>query len=171
MALGEEDGNNQSKLISMKKLLHLLTTTTTATAPLLLRLTLALVFFPHGAQKVLGWFGGYGFTGTMGFFTGTMGIPYFLALLTIATEFLAPFAFIAGFFTRIAALALGVEMVVAVLMVHQANGFFMNWTGKQAGEGFEYHLLVIGMAIALIIAGSGRFSVDRAIADKTAASE
>jgi putative oxidoreductase len=151
----------------MKKILHLLTSTTSSSAPLILRLTLALVFFPHGAQKALGLFGGYGFTGTMGFFTGAMGIPYVFALLTIATEFLAPFALIAGFLTRIAALALGVEMVVAVLMVHQANGFFMNWTGKQAGEGFEYHLLVIGMALALITAGAGRFSADRAISHKT----
>jgi putative oxidoreductase len=171
VALGSGDRKTTNTLSIMKNLLHLLTTTTSATAPLLLRLTLALVFFPHGAQKVFGWFGGYGFEGTMGFFTGTMGIPYLFALLTIATEFLTPIAFVAGFFTRIAALALGVEMFVAVLMVHGANGFFMNWTGKQAGEGFEYHLLVIGMAVALIVAGTGRLSVDAAIAEKTATTE
>jgi len=155
----------------MKKLLHLLTATSPTVSPLLLRLTLALVFFPHGAQKALGWFGGYGFEGTMGFFTGTMGIPYVLALLTIATEFLGPVALVTGFFTRIAALAIGFEMAVAVLMVHAKNGFFMNWDGKQAGEGFEYHLLVIGIALALIVAGAGRLSLDRAIANKTVASE
>ncbi len=155
----------------MKKLLHLLTSTPLVSGPLILRLTLALVFFPHGAQKALGLFGGYGFQGTMGFLTGAMGIPYIFALLTIGTEFLAPFALVAGFFTRIAALAIGVEMAVAVLLVHKSNGFFMNWTGKQGGEGFEYHLLVIGIALALIVVGSGRFSVDRTIASGTAAVE
>ena len=151
----------------MKTLLHYLTRTSGQTVPLILRLTLALVFFPHGAQKVLGWFGGYGFEGTMGFFTGTMGLPYVIALLPILTEFLAPFALVAGFFTRIAALATGVNMLVAIAMVHHVNGFIMNWSGKQAGEGFEYHLLVIGIAIALVVQGAGRWSVDQAIANQT----
>src|SRR5476649_231416 len=111
----------------MKTLLHLLTVTSSAYSPIFLRFFLALVIFPHGAQKVLGWFGGYGFTGTMGFFTGTMGLPYAIALLPVLTEFLAPFALVAGFFTRIAALATGVNMAVAVMMVHASNGFFMNW--------------------------------------------
>ncbi len=151
----------------MKALLGLLTQTSGAIAPLVLRLTLAIVFFPHGAQKVLGWFGGYGFTGTMGFFTAKMGLPYAIALLPVLTEFLAPFALVAGFCTRIAALATGVNMIVAVLMVHLANGFFMNWYGNQKGEGFEYHLLVIGIAVALVVQGGGRLSVDAAIAQKT----
>ncbi len=150
----------------MKSALYYLTRTSGGVVPLVLRLTLVLVFFPHGAQKVLGWFGGYGFTGTMGFFTGTMGLPYAIALLPIVTEFLAPFALVAGFFTRIAALALGVNMLVAVLMVHLSNGFFMNWYGTQKGEGFEYHLLVIGIALALVVHGAGRWSVDAAIADQ-----
>jgi putative oxidoreductase len=150
----------------MKTTLYYLTRTSGQVVPLILRLTLALVFFPHGAQKVLGWFGGYGFTGTMGFFTGTMGLPYALALLPILTEFLAPFALVAGIFTRIAALAVGVNMLVAVLMVHMPNGFFMNWSGSQKGEGFEYHLLVIGIALALFAYGAGRWSVDAAIADQ-----
>jgi putative oxidoreductase len=151
----------------MKSLLYFLTRTSGTWTPLILRLTLAFVFFPHGAQKVLGWFGGYGFTGTMGFFTGKMGLPFAIALLPVLTEFLAPFALVAGFFTRIAALATGVNMLVAVLMVHLANGFFMNWYGTQKGEGFEYHLLVIGIAIALIVQGAGRWSVDKTIADQT----
>jgi putative oxidoreductase len=150
----------------MKTLVYLLTRTSGQWTPLILRLTLAIVFFPHGAQKVLGWFGGYGFTGTMGFFTGKMGLPYAIALLPILTEFLAPFALVAGFCTRIAALATGVNMIVAVLMVHLANGFFMNWTGAQKGEGFEYHLLVIGVAAALIVQGAGHWSVDQAIASQ-----
>jgi len=151
----------------MKSILHFTTRTSGQWAPLILRLTLALVFFPHGAQKVLGWFGGYGFTGTMGFFTGKMGLPYAIALLPVLTEFLAPFALVAGFFTRIAALATGVNMLVAVLMVHAANGFFMNWSGAQKGEGFEYHLLAIGIAVALVVQGAGRWSVDDAIAKRT----
>ncbi|HLB34678.1 MAG: hypothetical protein A3F67_10600 [Verrucomicrobia bacterium RIFCSPHIGHO2_12_FULL_41_10] len=151
----------------MKKLLHLLTITSSSRSSLILRLTLAIVFFPHGAQKVLGWFGGNGLEASIGFFTGTMGMPYLLALLAIAAEFLAPLALFVGFFTRIAALAIGFEMLVAVLLVHQNNGFFMNWTGKQAGEGFEYHLLIIGISLALIVTGAGRLSIDRWIANKT----
>ena len=152
----------------MKTLLHLLTRTSGRFVPLILRLTLALVFFPHGAQKVLGWFGGYGFEGTLGFMTGTMHLPYIIALLPILTEFLGPIAMASGFFTRIAAFAMGFNMLVAICMVHIGNGFFMNWSGKQAGEGFEYHILVIGIALALIVAGAGKSSVDQVIADKTA---
>jgi putative oxidoreductase len=152
----------------MKTLFHVLTKTSGQWAPLILRLTLALVFFPHGAQKVLGWFGGYGFTGSVGYFTG-QGMPYLIAVLPVLTEFLAPFALAAGLFTRIAALALGFEMAVAILMVHAKNGFFMNWFGTQKGEGFEYHLLVIGIAVALIVQGAGNWSVDQAIATQTGA--
>ena len=152
----------------MKTILHLLTQTSGRITPLILRLTMALVFFPHGAQKVLGWFGGYGFTGTMDFMTGTMHLPYAIALLPIITEFFGSIAMFFGFFTRIAAFAMGFNMVVAIFTVHISNGFFMNWSGKQAGEGFEYHLLVIGIALALIVAGAGKTSVDQVIADKTA---
>lgn len=128
-----------------------------------LRVGLAVVMFPHGAQKLLGWFGGYGFSASMGYFTETMHIPAFLALLAIVTEFLGPIALVLGLFTRLAALATGIDMLVAVVLVHASNGFFMNWFGNQAGEGYEYHLLVIAMAIALLVGGAGRWSVDRAI--------
>ena len=130
---------------------------------LLLRVTLGAVFFPHGAQKVLGWFGGYGFTGTMGFFTGQMHVPAFFAFLAIMAEFAGAIALILGLFTRVAAFGIAANMVVAIAMVHVGNGFFMNWTGKQPGEGIEYHLLVIGLALALIIRGGGMLSMDRAI--------
>jgi putative oxidoreductase len=153
----------------MKSILNLVTRTSGDFAPLIMRLTLAVVFFPHGAQKVLGWFGGYGFEGTMGFFTSKMGLPYAVALLPVLTEFLAPFALAAGLFTRIAALAVGVDMFVAVVMVHGQNGFFMNWFGNQKGEGYEYHLLVIGLALALVVQGAGRVSADHAIANQTGA--
>lgn len=129
-----------------------------------LRVGLAVVMFPHGAQKLLGWFGGYGFSASMGYFTQTMHIPAFLAFLAIVTEFFGPIALVLGLFTRLAALATGIDMLVAVALVHAPNGFFMNWFGNQAGEGYEYHLLVIAMAIALLVGGGGRWSVDRAIA-------
>lgn len=131
-----------------------------------LRLVLGLVMFPHGAQKVLGWFGGYGFEGTMGFFTGTLHIPAVFAFLAIAAEFGGSLLLIAGAATRLAALGIGVTMVVAALKVHVGNGFFMNWYGNQAGEGFEYHILAAGIALALLIAGGGKASVDEVLARK-----
>lgn len=151
----------------MKKLIHLITQTPSSTTSLILRLTLAVVFFPHGAQKMLGWFGGYGFEGTMTFFTQTMHIPYPFALLAVATEFFAPLALLLGLLARPAALGIGFTMVVALFMGHIQNGFFMNWSGQQAGEGFEYHLLAIGLALAVVIQGAGCCSLDKIIAKKT----
>lgn len=139
------------------------------TSPILLRLTLALVFFPHGAQKLLGWFGGGGFTGTMEYMTGAVGLPALIVLAVIGIEFLAPFALATGFLTRAAALGVGAIMVGAVATTHLPNGFFMNWTGAQAGEGFEYHLLVIGIVLALLVTGGGKWSVDRRLAATDAA--
>lgn len=130
---------------------------------LVLRIFLAVVLFPHGAQKVLGWFGGPGLATGISMLTQHMHIPLFFAILAIAAEFLGPIGLFFGFLTRIAAFGIAVEMVVAVLLVHFKFGFFMNWFGRQAGEGFEYHLLMIGMAIALIVAGGGLWSVDRAL--------
>ena len=130
----------------------------------IIRLVLGVVFFLHGAQKVLGWFGGYGFKGTMGFFTQVMHISGPLAFLAIAAEFFGGLGLISGLLTRIAAFGITVNMLVAILTVHLPNGFFMNWTGQQKGEGFEYHLLVLAMTVALMIRGAGAFSVDRAIA-------
>lgn len=133
---------------------------------LVLRVMLGIVFFPHGAQKLFGWFGGNGFSGTMAFFTDQMGIPSVLAFLAIMAESVGALAVIAGFLTRIGALGIGTNMVVAIFMVHLPNGFFMNWFGNQQGEGFEYHLLAIAIAAALIIKGGGRWSVDRMISAK-----
>jgi putative oxidoreductase len=134
-----------------------------------LRWTLAIVIFPHGAQKVLGWFGGYGFTGTLGFFTESLGVPALVAVLVFAAEFLGPIALAAGFFSRVAAAGIGAVMLGAIVLVHGSNGFFMNWTGSQAGQGFEYHLLVIGLAVAILLKGSGRFSIDARLAGQTQA--
>ncbi|MGA2457217.1 MAG: DoxX family protein [Terriglobales bacterium] len=128
----------------------------------ILRLVLGVIFFAHGAQKMLGWFGGHGFHATMGSFTH-MGMPAPVALLVICTEFFGGLGLIVGLLTRIAALGIGGEMIGAIFMVHLANGFFMNWMGNQKGEGFEYHLLVIAMAAALLLRGAGAFSVDRAL--------
>jgi len=131
---------------------------------MIVRLALGIVMLPHGLQKTLGWFGGGGFGATMGSFTGPMGIPGALALLVILAESAGSVGLIVGLLTRIAALGIGCTMVGAIYMVHLPNGFFMNWFGKQAGEGFEYHLLAIGMAAALLLGGGGRASIDRAIA-------
>ena len=135
------------------------------TATMILRGLLGVVFFTHRMQKLLGWFGGYGFSGTFGFFTG-MGVPALFAVLAILAEGLGSLGLLTGLLTRVSALGIGTNMVVAVLMIHHKFGFFMNWDGKQAGEGFEYHILVIAIAIALIIKGGGRWSIDRVIAKK-----
>jgi putative oxidoreductase len=134
------------------------------------RLGLGIVMFPHGAQKALGWFGGNGFSGTVQFFTQNMGVPLPLALLAIAAEFLGSLGLIVGLLGRVAALGIAAVMLVAIATVNLANGFFMNWGGNQAGEGFEYHLLALAMAIAVIIGGSGALSIDRALTNDGRAS-
>lgn len=138
--------------------------TTDDTAALVLRLVLAVVIFPHGAQKLLGWFGGNGFSGTMDFFTGTMGIPWIFALLVVLAEFFGPLGLVVGMLTRVAAAGIGAVMTGAVLMVHLQHGFFMNWQGNKAGEGFEFHLLVLAVVVALLIKGGGRWSLDGVLA-------
>jgi putative oxidoreductase len=130
-------------------------------ATTILRLVLGVIFFAHGAQKMLGWFGGYGFTGTMDFFTGILHIPAVFAFLAIAAEFFGGLGLIFGLFTRVAAFGIFCNMLVAVAMVHRQFGFFMNWAGTQKGEGFEFHLLALGITVFLIIRGAGAASVDR----------
>lgn len=131
----------------------------------LLRLTLGVVMFPHGAQKMLGWFGGQGFAATMRGFEH-QGIPAVFACLAILAEFLGGLGLIFGLLSRIAAFGILCNMVVAVLRVHASNGLFMNWTGTHKGEGFEYHLLAIAMAIVVMAAGAGAWSLDRWLARK-----
>ena len=132
---------------------------------MIVRLALGIVMLPHGAQKALGLFGGPGYSGTMAMFT-SQGMPAALAFLVILGESAGSLGLIVGFLSRIAGFGISCIMLGAIAMVHLPNGFFMNWSGKQAGEGFEYHLLVIGMSLALLIAGSGKWSVDGAIAQK-----
>lgn len=127
----------------------------------LLRVVLGTVMAAHGAQKLLGWFGGYGFDATIGFFGQAFGIPAPVATLVVIAEFFGGLGLVTGFVSRLSAAGIAAVMAGAVYYSHLGNGFFMNWSGQQAGEGFEYHLLVIGMSIALIIAGSGRWSLDR----------
>jgi putative oxidoreductase len=135
-----------------------------------LRLVLGVVFFAHGAQKALGWFGGYGFSGTMGFFTGMMHIPALFAALAIAAEFLGGLGLIVGLLTRVAAFGIFCNMVVAVAMIHHQFGFFMNWSGTQKGEGFEFHLLVLAITVLLMIRGAGAASVDRLLSSSATSS-
>jgi putative oxidoreductase len=131
-------------------------------AALLMRLALGIVFFAHGAQKVLGWFGGYGPSATLGAMT-KQGLPAALVVLVMIAEFGGSIGLILGLLTRVAALGVGCVMLGAIITVHSKVGFFMNWMGNQKGEGFEYHLLALGLAIALIIKGGGLFSIDRAL--------
>lgn len=134
--------------------------TNNSKAASILRVALGLVLFPHGAQKLLGWFGGFGFTGTMNYFTGTLHLPWIIALLVILIEFFAALMLITGTATRVAALLIIINFIGVILTAHLNNGFFINWLGNQKGEGYEYHLLIIGMAASLLISGAGTFSVD-----------
>jgi putative oxidoreductase len=127
-----------------------------------LRVALGVAMFAHGAQKVLGWFGGNGFNGTMGFFTN-MGIPAPFAFLAICAEFLGGLGLLFGLLSRIGAFGIVVNMLVAVLLVHVRNGFFMNWTGTKPGEGFEYHILAIAMGVTVLVRGAGAYSLDRVL--------
>ena len=149
--------------MQLKSLLSSLVATGDSVGPALLRVTLGLVLLPHGLQKTLGWFGGYGFQGTMGWLTGTLGAPWILALLAILAESVGAVLLLVGLGTRVAALGIGAVMAVATT-VHWSNGFFMNWSGQQAGEGFEFHLLALGIVAALLVQGGGRWSLDRRLA-------
>jgi putative oxidoreductase len=129
----------------------------------ILRLLFGIVFFAHGAQKALGWFGGYGFSGTMGFFTKGLGVPAPFAVLAIAAEFLGGLGLLVGLLSRVAAFGIACNMIIAVAMIHIHFGFFANWFGTQKGEGFEFHILAVAIAIVIMIKGSGALSLDRAL--------
>jgi putative oxidoreductase len=137
-------------------------------ASLVLRVVLGIVFFAHGAQLTLGWFGGNGFAATMQFFTQNMHIPAVFAFLAIMAQFLGSLGLIVGLLTRVAAFGIGMVMLVATVKVHLPVGFFMNWFGNQKGEGYEYHLLAMAICIALMIKGGGKASIDRVLTAKPA---
>ena len=145
----------------MKKLLS---TNSDNWAALIARIALGATVFAHGAQKLFGWFGGYGFKGTMGFLTGQAGLPYFVALLVILIESIAALMVFAGLLTRVAALGIFGLFTIIMFKFHYTNGFFMNWAGSQKGEGIEYFIILLGVALTLIIAGGGKASVDAALA-------
>ena len=151
----------------MDKMLRRLFSTDNSKAITILRLVLGIVFLAHGSQKMLGWFGGYGFHGTMHFFTGVMHIPAAFAFLAIAAEFFGGLGLILGLLTRVAAFGIAVNMLVAIVTVHAQFGFFANWYGTQKGEGFEFHLLVLAMCAFLMLKGAGAFSVDRLVASSS----
>ncbi len=133
---------------------------------LIVRVSLGAVIFPHGAMKLFGWFGGRGVSGSIEVFSQLYHVPAFLTFLVIAAESLGALGMIAGLATRLCAFGIFCDMIGAIYLVHWHNGFFMNWFGKQHGEGFEYHLLVMGMALALMITGGGRLSMDGLIGHK-----
>lgn len=132
---------------------------------LILRLTLGIVIFPHGAQKLLGWFGGGGFSATMQGMT-SMGLPAVIVFLVIVAESFGALGLIAGFLTRFSAFGISMVMLGAIFTVHAKVGFFMNWFGQQQGEGYEFHLLALGIALALMLRGGGKLSVDGALSNK-----
>ena len=130
---------------------------------LVTRLTIGLVILPHGLQMLFGWFNGYGFDGTMNYFTQVEGLPWIVGLLVILLQSIGSMLILAGFGGRIMALGMIGLFIGMIVTSHVDHGFFMNWAGNQKGEGFEYHLLVIGLATNLLLSGSGRYSIDHAI--------
>ena len=142
----------------LQKLIH----TEDDVAPTIARVVAGLVMLPHGLQKTLGLFGGYGFSGTMDYFTGT-GMPWIAALLVVLGESLGALGMITGTVSRFAAFGFVAIMTGAIFIGHWSHGFFMNWYGNQQGEGFEYHLLMIGLALVVLVKGGGAFSIDRAL--------
>jgi putative oxidoreductase len=129
-------------------------------ALLVLRVALAVVIFPHGVQKLLGWFGGPGVDGTMQLFAA-LGVPAAIAVLVIVSDFFGSLALAIGVFGRFASFGTTMVMLGAMVLVHSPNGFFLNWNGDQAGEGIQFHLLVLAVAVVLMVKGSGAWSIDR----------
>lgn len=154
----------QIKIIKMKKLIF--NTNRNNVAATVTRLILGIVLFAHGAQKLLGWYGGYGFDGTMGYFTKTVGLPWIVGFLVIVIEFFGSLSLILGFATRLWSAAIFFLTIGIIATVHWQNGFFMNWFGNQKGEGFEYFILMLGLAASLVVSGAGRFSIDSLILKK-----
>lgn len=146
---------------------NILSTDQNSTSAFIARIALGVVVFPHGAQKLLGWFGGYGFEGTMGFLTGSVGLPWLIALLVILIEFVGAIFLMVGLATRISALAIIANFIGVVISTHWHSGFFMNWSAQaNQGEGLEYFILLFGLAMVSLIAGGGRASIDTFISKR-----
>jgi putative oxidoreductase len=127
---------------------------------LIARITLALVILPHGAQLSLGWFGGPGFRNTMDHFVNVEQLPWLVGFAVIFLQVVGTFALLLGFMGRFFAASMILMFLGMIITSHLHHGFFMNWFGDQEGEGFEYHLLVIGLATAILRNGSGALSLD-----------
>lgn len=136
-------------------------------SPTILRILLGLVLLGHGSQKLLGWFGGYGFAGTMGFFTRTVGLPWMIGFLVIIVEFLGSISLILGLATRPWSLSMVILFIGIIYTSHLQNGFFMNWFGNQKGEGYEFFLLAIAISLSLILTGGGKYSLDSLLLKKS----
>jgi putative oxidoreductase len=150
-----------------RSLLQAFIRTDSSWVPTIARVALGAAMLPHGLQKTLGWFGGYGFTNTLNWFTGTMHVPVLLGIAAIVAESLGAVALIAGFATRAAALGVAAVYVTAIAMVHGSNGFFMNWSGAQKGEGIEYFILGLALVAIVLIQGGGAASVDGLLTRKS----
>ncbi|MGY3794881.1 DoxX family protein [uncultured Aquimarina sp.] len=150
----------------MKNLVNKLLTTDPNIGFSIARLTLGVVIFPHGAQKLLGLFGGYGYSATMESLTTQMGLPSIVAGAVIIIEFFGSISLLLGICSRFWALALAGMFTGIIVTTQLEHGFFMNWFGNQAGEGYEYSLLIIGLALSIVINGSGKWSVDHLISKK-----
>ena len=145
----------------MKKLIF---NTSDSVLPLILRVVLGLVIFAHGVQKLFGWFGGYGFEGTMSYFTEVVHLPWLIGFFVILMETIGALILVVGLATRLVASGVTVLGIGITLAVHAKNGFFMNWSGTQNGEGYEFFLLWLAISTTLIISGAGKLSIDRKIA-------
>ncbi|GAB4252435.1 MAG: DoxX family protein [Ekhidna sp.] len=147
----------------MKKLVQ----TTHDTSMTVIRIILGVVIFGHGAQKLFGWFGGHGVSETISMWKQWFGMPSIITFLVILGESLGAIALIIGLFGRFMAASIGLIMLGAVFLVHLRWGFYMNWYSQpNTGEGFEYHLLVLAMVVAILIKGSGAYSIDQKLQDK-----
>lgn len=150
----------------MRTMIQRLLATEPQLSPLILRMVFAIVLWPHGAQKLLGCFGGHGFTPSMHHLYAEAGLPSPIAFLVIFLEFFGSLFILFGLFTRLVAAAGIILFIGMIVTVHFQFGFFMNWFGAQKGEGFEYHLLAIGLLISLIMTGAGKASVDALIINR-----
>jgi putative oxidoreductase len=148
-------------LIKRTNMKQLIFSTNSSWGPAMIRMLLGTVLWAHGAQKLLGLFGGYGFGGTMQFFTTVAGLPWIVGLMVIIIEFFGSLSLVLGLATRLWSLFMVFLLTGIVFTAHIRNGFFMNWFGNQEGEGYEYFILAIGMAASLVITGSGALSLDQ----------
>ena len=151
----------------MRTLIQRITATQPQLSPLILRVVFAIVLLPHGAQKLIGCFGGYGFSASMHHLTAEAGLPSLIAFLVIFLEFFGSLFILLGLFTRLFAVSGIILFIGMIVTAHLQFGFFMNWFGNQKGEGFEYHLLAIGLLLSLIVTGAGKASVDALINKNT----